>query len=74
MAKKHPTPELIKDLSKAFSKHNWSGHPIGISAEPPESEALAAAAEDSECPPGKQPRWVTYKLPDGSWATKKICV
>lgn len=74
MAKKHPSPEMIKDLAKVFAKHNWSGQPIGILAKPPEFEGLAAEVEGDDCPPGKHPRWVTCKLKNGSWATKKICV
>jgi hypothetical protein len=72
MPKKHPSDAMIKDLAETFAKHNWSGQPIGLSSKPPQS--TESTGEADECPPGTRPQWVTYKLPDGTWATKKICV
>jgi hypothetical protein len=75
MAKKHPTEEMVKDLAKVFKKHNWSGQPIGLSDAPVNLKAMAADDSDTDlCPDGSEPQWVTYKLPDGTWATKKMCV
>ena len=72
--KMHPTSEMVGDLVKLFKKHNWSGQPIGLSAAPGKMKAMAADNSDDTCPEGTSPQWVTYKLPDGTWATKKICV
>jgi len=75
MAKKHPTPEMVNDLVKVFKKHNWSGQPIGLAKGPVNLEAMASNdADDDPCPNGGTPQWVSYKLPDGTWAQKKICV
>ena len=75
MAKKHPTPEMVNDLAKLFKKHNWSGQPIGLAREPVKLETMASNnADDDLCPDGSAPQWVSYKLPDGTWAQKKMCV
>jgi hypothetical protein len=59
---------MLKDLSKVFEKRNWSGAAIGITG-------VRANDDDSDdCPPGTTPKEVTYKLPDGTWVTKTICV
>ncbi len=73
MAKKHPTPEMVSDLAKVFKKHNWSGQPIGLLKGPPDLPAAVGSDDDDVCPDGSEPQWVTYKLPDGTWATKKMC-
>ena len=73
---------MINDLSAVFQKHNWSGRPVGLSKSPPDHKTLAAASRISlsddpssgSCPGGGEPQWVTYKLPDGTWATKMMCV
>jgi hypothetical protein len=62
--RKRPSPEMLKDLNKLFTKHNWSGAAIG----------LQDLEESDDCPDGKTPKEVTYKLPDGTWVTKTICV
>jgi len=75
MKRKHPTAELAKDLAAVFQKHNWSGAPIGISSSPANLMANAKDdIDDGSCPDGSEPQWVTYKLPDGTWVTKKMCV
>jgi len=74
MAKKHPSPEMIRDLAKLFKKHNWSGQPIGIAREPVNLQMLSDDADDDLCPDGNPPQWVSYKLPDGTWAQKKVCL
>jgi hypothetical protein len=66
--RKHPSREMLKELDKVFTKHNWSGAAIGLR----NSEADNDDPED--CPPGTTPKKVTYKLPDGTWVTKTICV
>jgi hypothetical protein len=58
---------MLKDLSKVFAKHNWSGRAIGLQ----DSEGDGGTGD---CPPGTTPKEVTYKLPDGTWVTKTICV
>lgn len=78
MAKKHPSKEMVKDLAKVFAKHNWSGQPIGLSDMPLNLKTVATEDSDNDpdndlCPDGSEPQWVTYKLPDGTWATKKMC-
>jgi hypothetical protein len=73
MAKKHPTPEMVNDLAKVFKKHNWSGQPIGLSKRPVDVQAVVDAGDDL-CPDGSAPQWVSYKLPDGTWAQKKMCL
>lgn len=74
MTKKHPTPEMVKDLAKVFKKHNWSGQPIGLADKAVNLQAVASASGDDTCPDGSQPQWVTYQLPGGTWATKKMCL
>jgi len=74
MKKQHPTEEMVGDLAKLFKKHNWSGQPIGLSAAPVNLKAMAADDSDDTCPDGSSAQWVTYKLPDGTWATRKMCV
>jgi len=76
MSKKHPTPEMVSDLAKLFKKHNWSGQPIGLAKQPLKLEATAAVdtGNDDLCPNGEPPQWVSYKLPDGTWAQKKVCL
>jgi hypothetical protein len=79
MAKKHPSMEMVKDLAKVFTKHNWSGQPIGLSDGPVKLKTMAADDSDNgpgsgSCPDGSEPQWVTYKLPDGTWASKKMCL
>jgi hypothetical protein len=74
MAKKHPTPEMVKDLAKVFQKHNWSGQPIGFAKAAVNLQGAAADDSDNDlCDDGSEPQLVTYKLPDGTWATKKMC-
>jgi hypothetical protein len=74
MAKQHPTPEMVSDLAKLFKKHNWSGQPIGLAREPVNLAAMASDdADDDLCPDGSEPQWVSYKLPSGAWAQKKMC-
>jgi hypothetical protein len=65
--KKHPPEAMIKDLKAVYEKYNWSGAPVGLTA---------GAADDSPggCPNGSAPQVVTYQLPDGTWATKTVCV
>jgi hypothetical protein len=72
MAKKHPTPEMVNDLTAVFKKHNWSGQPIGLTKGPVDLEAMDGD-DNGSCPDGSDPQWVSYKLPDGTWAQKKIC-
>jgi hypothetical protein len=72
MKKMHPTPEMVNDLRKVFDKHNWSGQPIGLATKPVNLQAVASA-DGGTCPDGSQPQWVSYQLPDGTWAQKKIC-
>jgi hypothetical protein len=67
-ARKHPSPEMLKDLNKLFTKHNWSGEAIGL------QDAAGDLEDTDDCPDGKTPKEVTYKLPDGTWVTKTICV
>jgi hypothetical protein len=75
MARKHPTKEMVNDLAEVFQKHNWSGQPIGLASAPLDSDTTAANdSDDNLCPDGSEPRWVTYKLPNGTWATKKMCL
>ena len=75
MAKKHPTPEMVHDLAKLFTKHNWSGQPIGLAKEPVNLVSMASNdPDDGLCPDGSDPQWVSYKLPDGTWAQKKMCL
>ena len=71
MAKKHPTPEMVNDLAAVFKKHNWSGQPIGLTKGPVDLETMGA--DNGLCPDGSEPQWVSYKLPDGTWAQKKMC-
>ena len=66
--RKHPSPEMLKDLNKVFAKHNWSGREIGL------QDVTAGDNDSGDCPPGTTPKEVTYKLPDGTWVTKTICV
>jgi hypothetical protein len=72
MAKKHPTPEMVKDLAKVFKTHNWSGQPIGLAKGPFDLETVGG--DGGLCPDGSEPQWVSYKLPDGTWAQKKMCL
>ena len=65
---------MVNDLAKVFEKHNWSGQPIGLTKKPVNLQAVASDDPDNDlCPDGSEPQWVTYKLPNGTWATKKIC-
>ena len=64
--KKHPTKALVVDLQAVFAKHNWSGRAIGL-------RSIKATA-GGPCPEGTTPQEVTYKLPDGTWVNKTICV
>ena len=66
--RKHPSPKMLKDLKKLFVKHNWSGLAIGL--QDPKGEVEGG----DDCPPGTTPKEVTYKLPNGTWVTKTICV
>jgi hypothetical protein len=74
MARKHPTEEMVKDLSKVFKKHNWSGLPIGLANTPADLEVVANDSGNDLCPDGRAPQWVSYKLPNGTWAQKKMCL
>ena len=65
--RKHPSPEMIGDLDRLFEKHNWSGAAIGL-------RTVSKDDDDNGCPPGTVPKEVMYKLPNGTWATKTICV
>jgi len=67
-SRKHPTPEMLKDLNKVFLKHNWSGRAIGL------QDVEGDNGDSDDCPPGTTRKEVTYKLPDGTWVTKTICV
>jgi hypothetical protein len=69
MKKQHPTPEMVADLMDVFKKHNWNGQPIGL-AQP---AAIQAHAASSDCPNGGTPTWVSYQLPNGDTAVKKVC-
>jgi hypothetical protein len=74
MARKHPTPEMVKDLDKVFKKHNWPGLPIGLTSKPGDlANRIVDNPDNDLCEDGSEPQWVTYKLPDGTWATKKMC-
>jgi hypothetical protein len=66
-SRKHPTPEMLKELNKVFVKHNWSGRAVGL-------RDVEGDDGSGGCPPGTTPKEVTYKLPDGTWVTKTICV
>jgi hypothetical protein len=66
-ARKHPSVEMLKDLNKVFTKYGWSGEAIGM-------RDRTSDDDSGDCPNGKIPKDVTYKLPDGTWATKTICV
>ena len=72
MARKHPSPEMIRDIEATFSKHNWSGKPLGITSLTPAEKA--SLKQSTPCPPGTTPKQVTYQLPDGTWVTTTICV
>jgi hypothetical protein len=58
---------MIKDLHAVFKKHNWSGQVIGM-------KAVSASASTALCPNGQPPQQVSYKLPDGTWVTKEVCL
>ena len=69
--RKHPSPEMVKDLKNIFDKHNWRG-PVSLTA----PIGVRAATDDDGpdiCPDGSLPRVVWYQLPDGSWRMKKVC-
>jgi len=63
--KKHPDSALVHDLMAVFKKHNWSGKAIGLEI---------SAGASVQCPTGKTPVDVQYLLPDGTWATKTVCM
>jgi hypothetical protein len=69
--RKHPSAEMVKDLKKVFKKHNW-GAAVSLSAP---IGVTAASADDGPdvCPGGSPPQVVWYQLPNGTWATKKVC-
>jgi hypothetical protein len=69
--RKHPSPEMVRDLKEVFTKHNWAAAvsltaPIGV-------RAASTDAGPDVCPDGSQPQVVWYQLPNGTWATKKVC-
>jgi hypothetical protein len=76
MSKKmHPTPEMVRDLQMVFTKHNWSGQPIGLVQPKSLIDNQANGEEDPDnCPEGKVPQTVTYRLPNGDEVNKTICV
>ncbi len=73
MSKKHPTKEFVKDLTKVFEKHNWSGNAIGI-AMTNSSMANINTTDAGGCPAGTTPQVIKYQLPDGTWVSKTVCV
>jgi hypothetical protein len=81
MAKKiHPSAAMVADLKTVFTKHNWSGQPIGLV----QPKAIVGGSADTgdpdggddpdNCPQGTSPQTVSYRLPNGDEVTKVICV
>jgi len=69
--RKHPSPEMVKDLKEVFAKHNWVA-PVSFSA-PIGVTAASADSGPDVCPDGSLPQVVWYQLPNGTWASKKVC-
>jgi hypothetical protein len=60
-----PPKVLLDAVQTLFDQHSWSGSAIG---------RVMAASETVNCPPGTTPHEITYKLPDGTWVTKSVCL
>jgi hypothetical protein len=73
--RKHPSPQLISDLSRVFAKHNWSGLPIGLVKPKPMTDSMSTEDDTGPevCPDGSLPQTVTYRLPNGDEVTRRIC-
>jgi hypothetical protein len=68
---KHPSPAMIKDLTKVMKKHNWVGK--SLMWKPVAAAHLAMAAGQGGCPPGQSPHQISYQLPDGTWVNTTVC-
>ena len=64
VAAKPPRP-LLHALQTLFEEHGWSGNAIG---------RVASIAEGVSCPQGTVAHEITYKLPNGTWVSKTVCL
>jgi len=69
---KHPSPAMIRDLTKVMKKHNFVGRTLMW--KPMAATHLTMAVGQGGCPPGQSPHTVSYQLPDGTWVTKTVCM
>jgi hypothetical protein len=67
----HPSPAMIRDLTKVMKKHNFVGRTLMWK---PMAEAhMMESMGQGGCPDGQSPHTISYQLPTGEWVTKTVC-
>lgn len=67
----HPSPAMIRDLTKVMKKHNFVGRTL--TWRPMSSAHMMESMGDGGCPPGQSPHTISYQLPSGEWVMKTVC-
>ncbi len=69
---KHPSPAMIRDLTRVMKKHNFVGRTLMW--KPMAADHMMASMGQGGCPDGQSPHTISYQLPTGEWVTKTVCM